>query len=58
MKVGQKSGIVRWISERLAQRGASMAAKSTSAGIQEIDSQLLRHVAGGNGSTLSPGKTW
>jgi hypothetical protein len=58
MKVGQKT-VVRWIAKRLGKRGAPVAPTTAACSEHVLDSEILRHVAGGSGqSTSSPGKTW
>lgn len=57
MKVGQKT-IVRWISKRLAKRSEVPATKTASAALIELDSEQLRHVGGGTGSSQLPKVGW
>jgi hypothetical protein len=58
MKVGQKA-IVRWMSKLVAGGPSRSTRKECAVTLRELDSELLRHVGGGNGgSTQSPGKTW
>jgi uncharacterized membrane protein YqiK len=56
MKVGQKN-LVRWISERVGKRSEPII-KSRASQMRELDSEQLRHVGGGNGSTQLPKVGW
>jgi hypothetical protein len=56
MKVGQKS-IVRWVAKLVSPVGRRTAQRDASK-FQALDSEQLRHVAGGSGTTTTPYKGW
>ena len=51
MKVGQKS-IVRWISARVGKRIEPTMPKSPLSQLRELETEQLRQVSGGTGSSL------
>jgi hypothetical protein len=58
MKVGQKI-IVRWMSKLVAKGSGRSAGKQFAANLRELDTEQLRYVGGGNGSsTQLPKGTW
>jgi hypothetical protein len=57
MKIGQNN-VVRWVSKLVAKESPARVEKRRAAGLRTLDAEQLRHVAGGDGSSLLPTKGW
>ena len=58
MKAGQKT-IVRWMSKLVAKSASRSAHKHSAFGLRQLDTEQLRQVCGGSGSsTQGPNRGW